>query len=174
MNEIWKDVLGYEGLYQVSNLGRVKSLPKKWVSGKGLVRSHKGKILIQTKNSRGYFCVNLYRNGKCKSFNIHKLVANSFIMGNYRSKGFVVDHINDNKEDNRLINLQVVTQRYNSCKTQGKYSSLYKGVSFCNERKKWLAQIQINGRRVFLGRFDNEIEASIAYQNKIKEIDNGK
>ena len=56
-NEEWRDVPGYEGLYEVSNMGRVKSLPKEWVIGKGRVRKHNGKILKPGKTRDGYLNV---------------------------------------------------------------------------------------------------------------------
>jgi hypothetical protein len=116
MEEIFKDVKGYEGLYQVSNLGRVKSLPKTWVSGNGGFRSHYGKILKATKCSSGYYQVGLYKDGVSKKLRIHKLVAMAFF--NHAPNGYkiVVDHIDNNKENNRVDNLQLITNRENSSK----------------------------------------------------------
>ena len=69
--EIWKDIKDFEGLYQVSNFGRVRSL--------GNNKSRKTKILIPFKNKKGYLRVCLYKNGKRKMFSIHRLVAEAFI-----------------------------------------------------------------------------------------------
>ena len=70
--EVWKDVVGYEGLYQVSNLGRVKSL--------GFDKWHKGRILKQSFDSkRNYLFVGLHKDGKIKQKNVHRLVAETFI-----------------------------------------------------------------------------------------------
>ena len=82
----------------------------------------------------------------------------------------VVDHINDDKTDNRLDNLQVVTQRINTCKTQDRYTSNYKGVSLYKRTNKWISKININGKLIHLGYFNCELSAALAYQNKIKEI----
>jgi hypothetical protein len=82
----------------------------------------------------------------------------------------VIDHINDIKTDNRVENLQIVSHRFNVCKTQGRYSSKYKGVCWCKTKNRWLAKIKINGKNLHLGYMTNEEEASQAYQNKLKEI----
>ena len=174
MEEIWKDIPEYEGLYQVSNLGRVKSLPKEWIIGGGGVRRHSGKILKSCSNSSGYLMVCLCKNSKCKNFWIHQLVAVIFLNHTPCGLKLVVDHINDNKLDNRVENLQIVTQRYNTCKTQGKYSSQYKGVCvyLYKGRKKWRAQIVINKKAKHLGYFTDEYEAHLAYQNALKQVQN--
>ena len=98
--EIWKDVVGYESLYQVSNLGRVKSLHQK-----------KEKIL-SPRLCNGYFLVALCLKNERKDIYIHQLVAMAFL--NYIPNEYekVVNHINDIKTDNRLENLQVVTHRF--------------------------------------------------------------
>lgn len=172
MEEIWKDIKGYEGLYQVSNLGRVKSLPKEWRSGECYynVRKHNGKIMSSVINSSGYLIVGFYKDKKRKTVSVHQLVAMTFLGHQPDGYKFVCDHINDNKLDNRLENLQIVTQRFNTCKTQGKYSSKYKGVSFNKLSNKWIAYININRKKVHLGYFNCELSASLAYQNKLKTL----
>ncbi len=157
--EVWKPIKDYEGIYEVSSLGRVKSL-----------KFNKQRILKAILNKDGYLISNLCVNGKTKMFCNHQLVAMAFL--GHEPCGFelVVDHKNDDKIDNRLENLQVVTQRFNIYKTQNNYTSKYKGVSFCKEHNKWRARIEINGKSKHLGRFFTEEEASLAYQNKLKEI----
>ena len=167
--EIWKDIPGYEGLYQVSNLGRVKSLPKEWVSGKGTILKHEGKILKSSTVS-GYMLVKLFVNGKTKGYTIHQLVAMAFLNHIPNGHELVVDHINDNKLDNRVENLQIVTNRFNCYKTQGKYSSKFKGVHWNKQINKWRSQITINGRIKHLGYFKDELEASKTYQKALKEL----
>ncbi len=158
MQEEFRDVEGYEGLYQVSNLGNVLSLKY------GKEKLKKPSIV------RGYYLVDLYKDSIRKHKTIHQLVAMTFL--NHKPCGFelVVDHINDNKLDNRLENLQIVTNRFNSHKTQGKGTSIYKGVSFDKVRQKWVSMIQINGKQINLGRFTNELEASEKYNNFLKTI----
>jgi hypothetical protein len=157
--EVWKEVVGYEGIYQVSNLGRIKSL-----------KFGKEKILKKTIDNRGYYVVNLHINRKQKTFNVHQIVASSFL--NHKPNGyeFVVDHINDDKLNNQVSNLQIVTARFNVFKTQGKYSSQYKGIYLNKRFNKWLAQIYINGKRKHLGYFTNEYDAHIAYENALANL----
>lgn len=97
--EIWKDVVGYEGLYQVSNLGRVKSLFR-----------YK-KILKQFEDNKGYLRVTLYKNNKSKSIKVHKLVAEAFIPNpnNYDC----INHKDENKTNNRVENLEFCSFYYN-------------------------------------------------------------
>lgn len=157
--EIWKSIPNYEGLYEVSSLGRVKSL-----------KFGKERILKAIINKDGYLFCNLSCLGKVKSFQVHQLVAMAFLNHTPCGLKLVVDHINDNTKDNRLENLQVVTNRFNAYKTQGNYSSKYKGVCWNKTIKKWVSHIYINGKLKCIGRYKCELEASEAYQNKLKEL----
>jgi hypothetical protein len=170
MEEIWKDVPDYEGLYQVSNFGRVKSLPKEWVSGRG-IKKHNGKILKGGKNSSGHLIVCLSKDSIKRTFCAHQLVAMAFLGHIPNRMELVVDHINDDPSDNRVENLQIVTQRFNSRKTQGKYSSKYKGVSWDKNGNKWRAQIIISGKVKHLGLFNCELKAHQAYKNALKNLE---
>ena len=160
MEEEFIDVPGYEGLYQVSNLGNLKSL-----------KFGKQKILKLVANSNGYYENGLLKNNKNNRGKIHQLVAMAFL--GHKPDGthkLVVDHINDNKLDNRVENLQIVTQRFNCRKNQIGYSSKYKGVGWNKTYNKWRSRIMINKKEIHLGYFENELEAHLAYQNKLKEI----
>jgi hypothetical protein len=164
MSEYFKDIPNYEGLYQVSNLGRVKSLSREINQGFRVLIS-KERILKHGINSDGYCSVVLYSNSKSKSFKIHKLVAQSYLECN--NDKLVVDHINNDKLDNRVENLQYITQRLNSSKDKQNTSSKYTGVSWNKEKKKWKSCIRINGKIKHLGYFTDELEASKSYQNAI-------
>lgn len=169
MNEIWKDVIGYEGLYKVSNLGKVKSLPKVWNTSNGGTRWHNGKILSPY-ILNGYNSVGLCKNGKSRTFLVHQLVAQSFLKHTPCRHKLVIDHINDNKLDNRVQNLQIVTARFNVHKTQGKGLSKFKGVSKYKSTGKYRAMIFINGKNKYLGLFINEYDAHLAYENALKQL----
>lgn len=115
--EIWIPIEGYEGLYEISNLGRVKSLPKEWLANCESHRKHSGKILkpSYTKAGRtGYQKVLLYKNGKRQVIKIHQLVAKYFLPPCPEDR-IILDHINGNKEDNRAENLRWVNHFENSC-----------------------------------------------------------
>lgn len=107
MEEIWKDIKDYEGKYQVSNLGRVRSLDRK-------VGNHprKGKVLKPCVNRNGYLSVNLYsKNTNRKVKSVHRLVAQSFIP-NIEGK-LEVNHIDGNKQNNKIDNLEWCTMSEN-------------------------------------------------------------
>ena len=170
MQEEFKDVEGYEGLYQISNLGNVKSLSRKMVKGKAVFIS-KEKILKQSIDSNGYYVVHFKKNLKSKLFKVHQLLAMGFL--NHKICGYklVVDHIDNNRNNNNLNNLQIITSRENTSKDQKNRTSKYTGVSLDKSRNKWRSNIYINDKQVYLGRFNTEQEASNAYQNKLLSLD---
>lgn len=168
IKEEWKVVEGFED-YQVSNLGRVKSLSRSIWNGQNYYIS-KDRILKQTIDYYGYYVVALRKDLKSKSFKVHKLVAISFLKHIPSGYKEVVDHINNNHLDNRLENLQLISQRENVHKDRGNESSKFIGVSWDKASKKWRSQIYLNGKHIKIGWFNDELEASNAYQNKLKEF----
>lgn len=110
-NEEWRDVVGYEGLYQVSNLGRVKSLSRKMKRGSG-IWNKPIKIMTPPINGRGYHHVTLFsEDGKRRIRCVHQLVAESFIDNPHNYD--CIDHINTNKMDNRAENLRWCNHKMN-------------------------------------------------------------
>ena len=112
--EIWKDIPGYEGLYQVSNFGRVKSLDK-WVNYKlkpGKLYLCKGRILKLCKRPNGYIFVGLWKNKKLITPGVHQLVAQAFIPNPKNLS--CINHKDENKENNKVDNLEWCTHKYNS------------------------------------------------------------
>lgn len=140
--EVWKVIPGYEN-YQVSNLGRVK-----------------GPLKILTPNLRksGYVYMNLTVGGKNISKVLHRLVLLSFV----GPSNLDVDHINGDKEDNRLCNLRYISARENNLAKNN-----VKGYHKCTTTGRWKSEIWLQGKRTWLGRFDTEEEALAAY-NKAK------
>ena len=157
--EIWKDVVGYEGDYQVSNLGNVRSL-----------KFGKERVLKPGKNTHGYLYVILYKDGKIKKFHVHQLVSITFLSHVPNGMSSVIDHIDSNPLNNRLENLRVVSHRENTTfgTLKRDTSSKYTGVYWNKNAKKWKAQIKINGKQKHLGYFNSELEAAEAYKNALK------
>ena len=110
--EVWRDVKGYEGLYQVSSEGRVKSLERKFIDKIGRERYVKECILKPVIDRYGYLLVSLYAGGKQKNHTVHRLVCEAF-HENPDNKP-QVNHINEIKTDNRASNLEWATARENS------------------------------------------------------------
>ncbi len=111
MVEIWKDIKGYEGLYQVSNLGRVRSLDHIYITKCGKRMLVKGQMKKPSSDNDGYMFVLLRRNGKQKRCAIHRLVAKAFITNQYNKPE--VNHIDAVKSNNRVDNLEWVTGKEN-------------------------------------------------------------
>ena len=109
--EIWKDIPCYEGLYKVSNKGNVKTLERNVRGRNGSICTRKEKILKPKKRSDGYLEVNLWIEGKYKTMKIHRLVCEAFLPNPYNLPE--VNHINEDKEDNRLENLEYCDRKYN-------------------------------------------------------------
>lgn len=114
MGEIWKDIRGYEGIYQVSNLGRVRSLDRhvdyKW-RDKVVTKLFKGKVLRLSYTSDGYLMIYLRKDGEDKYYAVHRLVAQAFIP-NPSDLPFV-NHKDECKDNNQVDNLEWCTHIYN-------------------------------------------------------------
>jgi hypothetical protein len=165
--EIWKGVNGYEGSYEVSSFGNIRSLDR--VNSRGY--KLKGRMLNKSLNGNGYYNVNLYKQGKYSTFSVHVLVAMAFL-GHVQSgnSGLIVDHIDNNPLNNIVDNLQLVTNRYNSSKDKKGGSSKYVGVSWNKRCSKWRSQIVIKGRSKHLGLYTDEEEAKEAYEIELKKL----
>lgn len=106
MKEIWKDIEEYEGLYQISNLGRVKSFPRKGT------HTTKERIIKFAKSNKGYLIAILKNNDVQKAFSVHRLVAKAFIPNPNNLPQ--VNHKDENKENNNVNNLEWCDNWYNS------------------------------------------------------------
>lgn len=160
-NEIWKEYPANTG-YLVSSLGRVKT--KTRISNRG--RILKGLTLKQQINSHGYLAVKIVRSKRV----VHQLVAETFL--GHKPCGFklVVNHIDFNKKNNRVDNLEIVTTRENTNKKHLKSSSRYTGVDYQKTAKKWRARILIDKKSKALGYFKCELAAAHAYQIALKQL----
>ena len=111
-NEIWKDIDGYEGLYQVSNLGRVKSLDRYVHTSNGKIYHVAGKVLKAQVDKKGYSIVRLTKDGKGLTKKVHRLVAIAFILNSNNLPE--VNHKDENKENNTVDNLEWCDSKYNN------------------------------------------------------------
>lgn len=133
MNEIWKDIEGYEGLYQVSNLGRVKSLPRKGTFER---------IIMPGTKAGGYLCVALYKDGKVKYYRVNRLVAEAFIPNPDNKPQ--CNHINEDVTDNRACNLNWMSSKENINWGTGILRSHQKQVNHPNMSKP-VKQLSLDG-----------------------------
>jgi hypothetical protein len=149
MEEVWKDVVGFDKCYRVSNLGNVFSCKS-------------NKLMKKNINNRGYERVTLLDN---KQYSVHRLVCLSFFGDIPDNK--VVNHKNGIKTDNRLDNLELISQRENCIHYHSKNKLKKIVLKTCIRYEKWMV---INGVNRRIGRFKTEEEAMNAYLNKLHII----
>lgn len=152
--EIWKDIDGYEGYYQVSSLGRVRSLDRTVVNRNGVERFQRGKILIPALNGHGYYFVVLSKNNKQKDSVIHRLVAKAFLPNPDNLPQ--VNHINEVKTCNRVDNLEYCTQQYNLAYGTGRQRCSRSQLN--GKRSKKIYQYTIDGELVNIFPSSHECE----------------
>lgn len=158
--EIWKDILGYEGLYQISNSGRVKSLARE-VPSKNSFRHVKERVLKPGKRKDGYLYIDLSHNSRNKKKYVHRLVAFAFIE-NIDNKP-QVNHINGDKSDNRIENLEWATGNENQ--KHAFMSGLNKGSKpwigkFGKDHHSSKTVIQMTEEGNSIAEFESAVEAS--------------
>lgn len=112
MEEIWKSIPGYEGYYEVSNIGNVRSVTRTIIKSNGQPQTRIGKIINQTLDQKGYKQLNLHKDGVCKKMKVHRLVAMAFLPNpnNYP----IVNHKDENPSNNNVDNLEWCTYQYNN------------------------------------------------------------
>lgn len=165
--EIWKDIPNYEGHYQASDLGRVKSLSR-YKQNHQKLQYVEDRILKQ-RNSI-YLSIELNKNSIAKSINVHQLIAITFL--NHTPCGYklVVDHKNNIKHDNRLSNLQVITHRHNASKDK-KSKSSHTGVFKIKDC--YSARVYNKLECIYLGLFSTLNEAIKVYEDAVYLIEKG-
>jgi hypothetical protein len=129
------------------------------------------KILKPRIDGAGYAFVTLYKNSIGKMLKIHKLVAINFMGHIPNGLDRVIDHIDNNKLNNKLDNLQEISHRENSSKDKKFYSSKHTGVRWDKQKNKWGAMIRIDKKPTHLGYYGKEIDAANAYQDVLKSLD---
>lgn len=154
--EVWKDIQGYEGLYQVSNFGRVRSLDKKVKCRGGKYRLVKGRIMQPVHSGANYSAINLYKDKHHHMQYVHRLVAKAFIPN---PNGYLeINHKDENKDNNNVSNLEWCDRIYNNnygthnartSKTR-KSAPKYAKQSIRNGRKqsKPVIQLTLDGKTI--------------------------
>ena len=154
--EIWKNVKDYEGIYEASNLGKI--------------RNYKTKFILNTNpKPDGYYRVGLWKNGKQKYQYLARVIFSSF--SNVNINGLEINHIDGNKANNSLHNLEITTSRENSCHRwiiSNRKTSKHPGV--CKAyHGKFRSYIYIDGKQKSLGYYTSEEEAYQARVNFEKQ-----
>lgn len=169
VHERFQDIPDYEGFYQVSTFGRVKSLAR-------IIQYCNRKVterILKQSYATQYLAVALNKDGIGKTFRIHQLMAITFMNHKPCNYDVVIDHKDNIKANNFEWNLQLITQRENMSKDRKNGTSKYTGVAWNKRMKQWKVSIRNNGIIYYLGCFESEEEASEYYQNALKAIKNG-
>lgn len=157
--EIYKDIPGYEGLYQISNFGNVIS----FINNHGK-HYEKPKQKTVFKDKKGYYKTNLSKNKICRQWGIHQLLAMAFLGHTPNGYETVVNHIDNNPSNNNINNLELVSARYNTmCHKKDV------GVNWDKQMKKWRSRIYIN-KQIQLGLFNIKEDAIKFYQKAYENI----
>ena len=151
--EIWEKVCGYEGIYEVSTLGRIKSLKR----GKTKMLTSKDQILLS-------------KNGKKKTSRVGSLVAQAFLNHTPSMSGMQVTHIDGDATNNKLGNLILVSKRETTSRNRARKGK-YKGVQYSSYYGMYVATISVNGAPLLLGYFNKEIDAGMAYMKAAEKYD---
>ncbi len=151
MDEIWKDIEGFEGAYQISNFGRLKSF-------KGVKT---GRVLSNVNKTGWYLNVNLKYKLKYRSVKLHILVATHFL-GTKPFETAEVNHIDMDKQNNHVDNLEWLSRHHNMKQAALLKPSFLEGMIYYNQHKKAIPVVQLSINGSVLSRFDNCKEASIA------------
>ena len=167
--EEWRDIPNYVGMYQISTLGRLKSLERFRFHKKRGRELIKLRILKQTRFSKSRLFIGLWKDRAKQLKSISLIMAEVFFNHKYdHSKQEMVDHKNNNSLDNRLINLQVITHRKNSSKDKTPKSG-FTGVY--KDKNKFRVSIDFENKRYNLGHFYSPEKASKIYLEAVRLIE---
>lgn len=173
--EVWRQVKGYEGIYEISSFGRVKSLGRYvyYNNSRNYERQKRKvkEIFLKPKTGKdGYKKIECCSVGQTKTKKIHQLVAIAFLNHTPNGNGgktLIIDHIDNDKLNNNVSNLQLTTSRVNNSKDKNgicDHTGVYLNTTGV---KPFYASININGKHKYLGSFNDKKEAHKAYLNAI-------
>lgn len=168
--EVWKDIPEWEGFYQASSLGRIRSLHRYDKDSLGRTKNKKGRVRVVKEKTNSYLGLTLTTSNKRKSCSVHKLVCSTF-HPNTENK-CCVNHKDSNKQNNRANNLEWCTIRENVkhwIENDASQSSNYIGVSIVRSYNKWRSAIELNGVVYSLGTYESELKAYTAYTDALSE-----
>lgn len=174
MMEQWLPIskldVDFTGLYEISNFGRVKSLPKSWYTHNH-TRTKPETILNPGSDPDGYFSVVLCKNKFRKTCKVHLIVWDHFGITSRNLLNIKVDHIDNDKSNNAIWNLQLLGHRENCIKrSEQSNKSLPPGVSICSNGKGFKSRITIKGKEQHLGIFNTPEKAAAAYNYALRNL----
>lgn len=117
MNECWRPIAGFEGIYEASTTGKVRSVDRATKLANGNVRKYRGQLISQFENSAGYYVIRLSKNGKTSPHRVHRIVAETFI--GERGQGLEIRHLDGNPKNNDVSNLKYGTHSENMFDKRG-------------------------------------------------------
>lgn len=167
----WRHIPNYEN-YIINMFGDVISLGRSIIRKNGNPQKIHPRYLTPCLDKKGYLFLRLSDLGNTKSLKVHQLVAMAFLNHTPCGMKMIIDHKDEDKLNNHFENLQITSNRKNVVKSidKSKTTSKFTGVRYEISRRKWRAEITINNKLHFLGRFNSELEASEAYNKKLKTI----
>ena len=169
--EIWKDIPGYEGIYQASNFGRIRSAPGKITSSKRFdKRVWKCRVLKQKACGRGDYRVSLWKDGIQKDFLVARLIAMTWCSGFV--DGFTVNHKDGDFKNNRADNLEWLSRADNirdGLRT-GLYNNIRKGVRLISEDSNTLVFQSMRDASRYLGKCDGYVSGAIARGRTVRDL----
>jgi hypothetical protein len=168
MAEEWRDIPQYKGLYQASKLGNIRSLDRYKLSKEGSKSSQRGRVLKPMVNVWGYLTVALYKGGARKIRPIHQLIWETF--NGEIPRPLVIDHIDSDKLNNSLTNLQALSNRDNCAKAASTRRQLPTGCYYRKDTGKYTSKIEINKKSIYLGNFNCPTAAVLAYQKALRSV----
>lgn len=179
MDELWKDIPGYEGIYQVSNMGRVRSLDRRRLvnncHGSQSYRSDKGREIAQTDNGHGYLIVSL-RKDRRKNHYVHRLVADSFCE-RPNEAAQVVNHKDYDRKNNCADNLEYVTQSENIDYSRARMRRPHNVWKMSATGEKYITHntkrgktfYRVNIRQIGACRQFKTLPEAVAYRNEVMQ-----
>lgn len=170
--EEWKDIPGWEEMYQASTFGNIRSIDRTIIYKDGRTYKYKGVILSSSINTSGYLAVGLAKDNKIFTISVHQLIACAFL--NHKINGYkiIINHIDRNKLNNHVSNLEICTARYNTAYTyfNKKTSSIYTGVRFNKKTKAWFTSMTIQNKEIFIHYSKDELICAKAYEIAVQNV----